>query len=124
MCENHIGNQNSHNFCYCRLPSFVTATLVLFSLAQLQQVVRVNLLQSVEFNLHMVSELIHRDIEYLDRLRLSAINHPQTMRFLLEEHENPRLIRDLHTRLNEDMMQNPVAYLEIFLNRPHRHGRA
>ena len=60
---------------------FVTVTLVIFSLVQLQQVVRTNLLQSVEFNLHLVSELIQRDIEYLDRLRLLAINHQQTALF-------------------------------------------
>jgi len=91
--------------------------LVIFSLVQLQQVVRTNLLQSVEFNLHLVSELIQRDIEYLDRLRLLAINHQQTAHFLLDENEDPRIIRDLHTRLNEDMMQNPVAYRALHLRR-------
>ena len=96
---------------------FVTVTLVVFSLIQLQQVVRTNLLQSVEFNLHLVAELMQRDIEYLDRLRLSAINHPQTARFLLDEYEDPRTIRDLHTRLNEDMMQNPVAYRDLQFRR-------
>jgi two-component system sensor histidine kinase YesM len=91
--------------------------LVAFSLFQLQQVVRANLLQSVEFNLHLVAELMQRDIEYLDRLRLLAGNHPQTARFLLDEQEDPRLIRELHTRLNEDMMQNPVAYRDLLLRR-------
>jgi two-component system sensor histidine kinase YesM len=96
---------------------FVTVTLVVFSLVQLQQVVRTNLLQSVEFNLHLVAELMQRDIEYLDRLRVSAINQPQTARFLLDEYENARHIRDLHTRLSEEMMQNPVVYRDLRLRR-------
>jgi len=96
---------------------FVTVILVVFSLVQLQGVVRTNLLQSVEFNLHLVAELMQRDIEYLDRLRLSAINNPQTTRFLLDEYEDPRTIRDLHTGLNEDVMQNPVAYRELHFRR-------
>lgn len=85
-------------------------TLVGASLLQLQRVARANLLQSIEFNLHLVAELIQSDIQLLDRLRRSAIIQPQTTDFLLDEDREARLIRELHTRLSEDVTQNLVAY--------------
>ena len=88
----------------------VTVALVAVSLIELQRTTRTNLLQSIEFNLHLVAELISGDIQFLDRLHLSASIHPYTARFLLDDHEDPRLIRALHTRLTEDAMLNPVAY--------------
>jgi len=104
-------------FITVAFPLLATLILVSVSLFQLQQVNRTNFLQSIEFNLHLVAELVSRDVQYLERLRHSAANHPQTTRFLLDEDNDPRLIRELHTRLNEDMMQNPVAYRNLLLRR-------
>ena len=87
-----------------------TITLVGASMFQLQRAARTNLLQSIEFNLHLVAELIQGDIQLMDRLRRAAIIQPQTTRFLMDEDDDARLIRELLTRLTEDMMQNPVAY--------------
>lgn len=87
-----------------------TLILVAASMAQLQSVARANLLQSIEFNLHLVSELVQGDIVLLDRIRLSANIHPETTNYLLDDSDDPRLIRQLHDRLSEDIRQNLIAY--------------
>jgi len=85
-----------------------TLTLVAASLFQLQRVTRANMLQSIEFNLHLVAELIHADITYMERLRFSASILPQTIEFLTaEDYARPGTL--LHARLSEDMMQNPAV---------------
>ena len=89
----------------------VTLTLVGISLYQLQQAARANLLHSVEFNLHLVAELMQADIQQLDRLRIGASVHPQTIDFLTaEDYARPGTV--LHARLTEDMAENQaVRYL-------------
>jgi len=87
-----------------------TITLAVVSLVHLQQVVRTNLLQSIEFNLQLVSEISHRNIASLDRLRLSASVSPLTTTYLLDEENNPIPIRELSAGLFEELMDNPLAY--------------
>ena len=92
-------------------------SLAVFSLYYFQQVIRTNLLQSIEFNLHLVADLINRDIEYLDRLRILAHSRPETMRFLQDDQLSAGLTWQLHTGLLEDAMGNSVAYSDLFLRR-------
>jgi len=86
---------------------FATIILVLVSLVQLQRMARTNLLQSIEFNLHLVSEFINDDLRSLDTLRLFAGAHPQTAEFLLAENPMPGSAIALHTKLVDDFIQNP-----------------
>jgi len=87
-----------------------TITLAAVSLVHLQQVVRTNLLQSIEFNLQLVSEISQRNIASLDRLRLSASVSPLTTAYLLDEDNSPIQIRELSAGLFEELMDNPLAY--------------
>ena len=84
----------------------ITLTLVGLSLFQFQRSARTNLLQSIEFNLHLTAELIQSDIQNLDRLRLAASIAPQTINYLLAE-EYASLGTALHTQFTEYMAQNP-----------------
>ncbi|MCL2362225.1 MAG: sensor histidine kinase [Defluviitaleaceae bacterium] len=89
----------------------ITLTLVAVSLYLLHQSARRSLLQSVEFNLHLATELMQTDIQHLDRLRIGASVHTQTIDFLTaEDYARPGTL--LHARLTEDMAGNlAVRYL-------------
>jgi len=88
----------------------VTITLAIVSLVHLQQVVRTNLLQSIEFNLQLVSEVSQRNIASLNRLILSASVSPLTTAYLLDDTESPIPIRELSAGLSEDLTAHPLAY--------------
>ena len=93
----------------------ITLILVGTGLFNLQQVTRTNLLQSTEFNLHLVSELIQTDIQNLDRMRMDASIHPQTIEYLLAD-DYAALGTALHALLTEDMARNPsVMHLRRFV---------
>jgi len=85
-----------------------TFTLVGVSLYQLHRTSRANLLQSVEFNLQLASELIQADIQHLDRLRIRASVHSQTIDFLSSDDFAIPGTR-LHAQLTDDMAQNQAA---------------
>ena len=84
-----------------------TIIIVSVSLIQLQRMARANLLQSVEFNLHLVTEIISENIRGLDTLRLMASAHPETVTFLIADEPLPGPAVNLHARLTNDLIHNP-----------------
>jgi len=67
---------------------------------------RISLLQSIEFNLQLVSEIINVNIQRLDTLRLMASIHPETIEFLVADEPMPIPAINLHSRLTSDLIHN------------------